>query len=340
MDPVRWENGAVVLIDQRALPRDTLYITTRDYRVVIDAIRTLAVRGAPSIGIAGAYGLALAAETSTASDPEALLRELEDVKDEIAASRPTAVNLSWALGHVMSQVNNDFDLTVSQLKAVVLDAAEALAEKEKAAGRSIGEAGHHLIEDGDNVLTYCNAGPLATGGYGTALGVIQSAASSGKRIHVYVCETRPLLQGARLTVWELEEAGIPHTLMVDAAVGRLMELGSVQKVVVGADRIAANGDTANKVGTYMAAVLAKEHGIPFYVAAPSSTIDAGTATGLAIPVEERDPDEVRMCGGNRVTLPDTPVFNPAFDVTPASLISAFITERGVIYPPFQGLVGA
>jgi methylthioribose-1-phosphate isomerase len=298
-EPFRFEDGALLILDQRALPAEERWIRCDTVEQVADCIRTLAVRGAPAIGIAAAYAMALASDRETAAE---LLR----------STRPTAVNLAWAL----EQCRDAED---------PLEVARRLHREQHAADRRLAELGAELFDEGTRALTHCNTGALATGGIGTACGVLRVAWERGRLAEVWVDETRPLLQGARLTAWELRQAGIPHRVVTDSAAGSLMAQGRVDRVIVGADRIAANGDVANKVGTYPLAVLADRHGVPFYVAAPLSTIDPATPDGASIPIEERDPAEV-VAGGE--------AFNPAFDVTPAELITAIVTEAGVLEPPY------
>jgi len=299
VEPLRFEDGALLVLDQRALPAEERWIRCKTAEQVADCIRTLAVRGAPAIGLAAAYGLALADDRDEAAE---LLR----------STRPTAVNLAWAI----EQCRDASD---------PLAAARRLHREQHQADRRLAELGAALFAGGTRALTHCNTGALATGGYGTAYGVLRAAWDSGRLAEVWVDETRPLLQGARLTAWELRQARIPHRVVTDSAAGSLMAQGLVDRVVVGADRIAANGDVANKVGTYPLAVLADRHGVPFYVAAPLSTIDPATPDGGAIPIEQRDPGEV-VAGGE--------AFNPAFDVTPAELVTAIVTEAGVLVPPY------
>ena len=310
-DPIpptlEWRDGAVRMIDQRRLPAELVFIHARTVDELCDAITGLAIRGAPALGVAGAMGVALAARAG--DDVAAAGRQL-------VATRPTAVNLAWGVQRALAAVDP-------------LAEAEAIARDDVEGNRRIGAAGAALIPDGARVLTHCNAGSLATAGYGTALGVIRAAHEAGKHPSVWVDETRPVLQGARLTAWELDRLGIPFTVVADVAAGGLMATGQVDCVVVGADRVAANGDVANKVGTYPLAVLARHHGIPFYVAAPTSTIDPATPTGADIPVEQRSADEVSAFAGTRTTPVDAAVHNPAFDITPAELVTALITEHGV-----------
>lgn len=332
--PFRWEGGLLVLLDQRRLPDEERWLPCDSPEAVAAAIRDLVVRGAPAIGIAAAYGLALAARRAAGEGTD-VLDALDAAAVRLTAARPTAVNLRWAVERVLRRTRAAAAAGSAgpDLARAVEAEAEAIADEDLAMNRAIGEHGAHLLPDG-GVLTYCNTGALATGGHGTALGMIRSAWRRGRRLHVYACETRPVLQGARLTAWELLREGIPATLVVDAAAGWLMRQGRVQAVVVGADRIAANGDVANKIGTYTLAVLARAHGIPFYVAAPRSTVDLATPSGEAIPIEERSPEEVTYVRGVRVAPADAAVENPAFDVTPAELVTAIVTDAGVARWPY------
>ena len=318
LSPIRWRDGVLELLDQRRLPAEEAWLRCSEPGQVADAIRTLAVRGAPAIGIAAAYGLALAAVRG---------EDLDEAARLLGDTRPTAVNLRWALDRVLASEDP-------------LAEAQAIFREQLEADRRMGELGAELFAAGDRVLTHCNAGALATGGRGTAAGVLRSAWESGRLEQVWVDETRPLLQGARLTAWELEREGIPYRVVADAGAGSLMARGLVSRVIVGADRIARNGDVANKVGTYPLAVLADRHGIPFYVAAPVSTIDPDTPSGEAIEIEERDPAEVTEVGGVRVAPEGAAAANPAFDVTPAELVTAIITEAGVLEPPYDEAIGA
>jgi len=332
--PVRWSGDCLRLLDQTRLPGEE---RTREYRRwedVADAIRTLVVRGAPAIGVAAAFGIALAARQSRAATVDDLLADLDVALKGLAATRPTAVNLFWALDRMRRTGLEARGATIEGVRARLLAEAEAILAEDVAANRALGDHGAELVAPGARILTHCNAGALATAGYGTALGVIRSAHAQGKVALVWVDETRPVMQGSRLTAWECDREGIPHRLIADVAAASVMARGEVDLVVTGADRIAANGDTANKIGTYGVAVLARHHGVPFYVAAPFSTIDPTLPSGAAIPIEERDGDEVRRVGAQQTAPPTSPVFNPAFDVTPASLITAIITERGVFRPPF------
>jgi methylthioribose-1-phosphate isomerase len=304
VEPLRWEDGALLVLDQRALPGEERWIRCESVDQVADCIRTLAIRGAPAIGIAAAYAMALAAARG---------EDLPAAAGTLRATRPTAVNLGWALERALDANGRD-----------MLALARSMQTDQVEADRRLARLGAERFAPGDRALTHCNAGALATGGYGTAGGVLRAAWEAGRLAEVWVDETRPLLQGARLTAWELERAGIPHRVVADSAAGSLLAAGAVDRIVVGADRIAANGDVANKIGTYPLAVLAARHGVPFYVAAPVSTIDPATATGAAIPIEERDPAEVAPGA-----------YNPAFDVTPAELVRAIFTEAGVLEPPYE-----
>ena len=335
IEPVAWSpNGAGVrILDQRALPLRESYRDLRSIDDVCDAIATLAVRGAPAIGIAGAMGLTLALTGCEPTATDALDR-VTAAAARIAATRPTAVNLAWALG-AMVRVAHTHRGTPSDLVRRLRDEATRIRDEDRAMCRRIGEHGAALIPDGARVLTHCNAGALATGGIGTALAAVYVAVEQGKRVEVFADETRPLLQGSRLTAWELARAGIPVTVLVDGAAASLMAAGSVDLCFVGADRIAANGDVANKIGTYGVAVAARHHGIPFYVAAPASTFDGATPSGRDIVIEQRSGDEVRCGFGALTAPPDVGVYNPAFDVTPASLITAIVCDRGIRRPPFD-----
>lgn len=334
MKTVEWSAGILKLIDQAQLPLHHEIMVCHSVADVARAIKNLNVRGAPAIGVAAGYGLALAAESSSADSGEALLADLERAAAELRATRPTAVNLAWALERVL-RVAAAHGGSAGELRRRVLAEAHAIAAEDEAMCRRIGAAGATLIADGSSILTHCNAGGLATVSYGTALGVIKAAHEQGKRLHVFVDETRPVLQGARLTAWELAQEGIALTLITDSMAGHFMSRGKIDLALVGADRIAANGDTANKIGTYSVAVLAKEHGLPFYVAAPTSTVDLALPSGEAIPIEERNPDEVLCVLGRRVAPEGVLAANPAFDVTHHRYITAIITEAGVIRPPFE-----
>jgi methylthioribose-1-phosphate isomerase len=331
--PIEWKGDTLRILDQTRLPHQIEYINTDDYRVVIEAITSLRVRGAPAIGIAAAYGIALAAIGIHMEQVAEFKRKLESVLQEFAASRPTAVNLFKAIDRMRNAIIACS--TTASMKQVLEEEAKKIHEEEKESTRLISKYGAELIQDGFTVLTHCNAGPLATGGYGTALGIIIAAADQGKRIEVISCETRPLLQGARLTTWELLQHKIPVELIIDSAAGYYLHSKKVDCVIIGADRIAANGDTANKIGSYTHAVTAYENKIPFYVAAPVSTIDLTIKSGDEITIEERSPVEVTDIGGVRFAPDKVNALNPAFDVTPARYISAIITEKGIIQKPFR-----
>ena len=331
--PIEWlPDGRVRYLDQTRLPQEEKWIETADYRVVAEAIRQLQVRGAPLIGVSAAYGLALVAVHSNADDMGEFRGHLREAAEVLRATRPTAVNLAWALARVLRAL--DQATTAEEARSIVVRTARAIHEEDIEANQRMGALGAELIPVGAGVMTHCNAGALATGGFGTALGVIRTAWDTGRVRHVTATETRPLLQGARLTAWELARDGIPYTLIPDSAAGLTMRRGGIGAIVVGADRIAANGDTANKIGTYQLAVLARENGVPFYVAAPTSTIDLDIETGDEIPIEERSADEVRMVRGTPVAPEGADASNPAFDVTPSAYIAAIITESGVARPPF------
>jgi methylthioribose-1-phosphate isomerase len=332
---VAWQEDRVVLLDQRRLPVEEVEIECRTWQEVAEAIRSLAVRGAPAIGVTAAFGLALAGLQSPATRPDGLLADLERAAAGLAATRPTAVNLFWALDRMRRHAESRRGEPVDQIRRSLVDEAGRILAEDIEANRRLGAHGAWLVPRGGRILTHCNAGGLATAGYGTALGVVRGAAEAGRQPFVWVDETRPVLQGARLTAWELAKEGIPHTVIADVAAGSLMARGEVDLVVVGADRIAANGDTANKIGTYGVAVLARAHGLPFYVAAPWSTIDPALPDGRAIPIEERDAREVQELAGRRLVPAGSPARNPAFDVTPAALITAIVTERGVFRAPYR-----
>ena len=340
VETLRWRDGALEMIDQRLLPLRFEYRSCRSAASVADAIRTMVVRGAPAIGVAAAYGVALDVLHGAPQGRTAQLAAFDSALAELAASRPTAVNLAWALNRQRELLARLRDREPPELADALLQQAHAILREDIVANETMGRHGATLIEDGARILTHCNAGALATAGHGTALGVIRSAVAAGKRVSVFADETRPLLQGARLTAWELVQDRIPVTLIADSAAAFLMSRGEIDLVVVGADRVAANGDTANKIGTYPLAVLAQRHAIPFYVACPLSTIDPDLAHGGLIPIEERAAEEVTGAGGVRWAPAGIAVRNPAFDVTPAALISALITERGVLPRPDRvGLAG-
>ena len=328
---------AVRMIDQTLLPGELRMLDCRSLEQLCEAIVALRVRGAPALGCAAGYGLALAAYLFQEDDPGELLDALEQARAAIAATRPTAVNLFWALERVMAVAKAAAGESVEGLRRVILAEAEAITAEDLCRCMALGRYGAALMPEKGDVLTHCNAGALACAGYGTAEGVMRAAVEAGKRLHIWADETRPLLQGARLTCWELMQEGIPVTVICDSVAASLMGQGQVDCVLVGADRLAANGDFANKIGTYGLAVLARAHGVPFYVAAPLSTLDLDTPSGAGITIEERAPEEVSLVAG-RLTEPVTPVgadiYNPAFDVTPADLVTAIITEVGIFYPPY------
>ena len=327
LTPVRWRDGAVLVLDQTRLPGEEVWLELTGYRAVIEAIHSMRVRGAPAIGIAGAYAVALAAQESPA-EPSLFMSRLQIAAEEIRRARPTGANLAWAVRRMMRVATEHASRPEAAAEALVAE-ARRIHDEDQHANAAIGRLGAELLPDGGAVLTHCNTGALATGGGGTALGVITTAWERGKLSHVYATETRPLLQGARLTAWELARAGVDATVLPDSAAGALMRGGRVGAVVVGADRIAANGDTANKIGTYTLAVLAREHGVPFYVAAPSSTVDMELPDGGSIPIEERPAEEVTHLAGSRIVAEGVSVLNMAFDVTPNKYVAAIVTERGV-----------
>ena len=331
-----WTPEGVRFIDQTRLPLEESYVLASNYEQVAEAIVSMVVRGAPAIGVSAAYGIALGAKRTKAKTAEEFAPELERICARLAGTRPTAVNLFWAIDRMKGLFDNLLasGATLGQVRDRILAEAHAMYEEDIAACKTMGAFGAALLLDEGGVLTHCNAGARATCGYGTALGVIRAAVEQGKRIHVFADETRPFLQGARLTAWELMADGIPTTVICDNMAASLMKSGRIQAAVVGADRIAANGDVANKIGTYNVAILAKEHGIPFYVAAPWSTIDLATKTGEGIPIEERPQIEVTHHGGKQVTPNGVGICNPAFDVTPAKYVTAIITERGVLRAPY------
>ena len=332
IETIQWTPEGVVMIDQTKIPAEETYVTCTDSHQVAEAIRSMVIRGAPAIGVAAAMGVAIGVEK--ADRTQQLDPQVEAICTELAGTRPTAVNLFWAIDRMKKLYGQLRDKPYEEIRDALIREAILVREEDIAINRAIGKHGGELIPDGATVLTHCNAGALATCGYGTALGVIRSAVEMGKKIHVYADETRPFLQGARLTAWELMEDGIPTSVICDNMAASLMRAGKIKAVVVGADRIAANGDFANKIGTYNVAILAKEHGIPFYCAAPWSTIDMETPTGDAIPIEERAAKEVTHHGGKQLTPHNVGICNPAFDVTPAKYTTAIITERGVLRAPF------
>lgn len=329
---VAWRNNSVVLIDQTKLPNKLVYSMCKDYREVADAIKKLVVRGAPAIGVTAAFGMALAAQQSKAKTLPELMTDLDTAFNILRATRPTAINLFWALERVMGKANRG--KSVQEVKKVVLDEALKMSDEDINANRRMGANGAKLFRDGDVVLTHCNAGSLATVAYGTALGVIRAARESGKRLSVIATETRPVMQGARLTAFELQHDGIDVSLIPDTAVGHMMSKGAIRRVIVGADRVLRTGHVFNKIGTYQVAILASRHNIPFYVAAPLSTFDFESSPEDVI-IEERSVDEVVKVGKKRIAPKGVRVFNPAFDMTPPELITGIITERGVLTPPFE-----
>ena len=332
---LEWTPEGVRFIDQTKLPTEETYVTCRTYEEVADAIRTMIVRGAPAIGVAAAMGVALGARDVKSTDKDAFAKEFAHICDVLAGTRPTAVNLFWAIKR-MKDTYAEFSKSksVEQIKEGLIREAQQMHVEDIAACEAMGRHGATLLPKSGGVLTHCNAGALATCGYGTALGVIRSAVEFGAKINVYADETRPFLQGSRLTAWELMKDGIPTTVIADNMAGAMMSQGKIGAVIVGADRIAANGDVANKIGTYSVAILAKEHGIPFYVAAPWSTIDLATPDGAHIPIEQRAATEVTRLAGKQIAPTDVKVENPAFDVTPHRYITAIITERGVAKPEY------
>ncbi len=340
VDTVAWSRGAVRLIDQRRLPAELTYLDCRTTRELWVAIKTLAVRGAPAIGVAAAYGAAMAAWGSEASETAGLAGDLAAAADYLATSRPTAVNLFWALERMKRVAGENLSLAPAAFKEKMLAEAHAVREEDLELSRRMGRAGLELIPDGATVLTHCNAGALATAGLGTALAPIYSAHAAGRKVSVLADETRPLLQGARLTAWELARAHVPVTVITDSMAAWAMKRGKVDLVITGADRIAANGDAANKIGTYGVALAARAHGVPFYVAAPVSTFDLSLASGEEIPIEQRDPGEVLAPRGQRWAPEGAAAWNPAFDVTPHELIAALITDAGLLKPPYTESIAA
>lgn len=335
LQAVQWQDGKVLVLDQKKLPHELVLLSISDYKNVINAIKNLNVRGAPAIGIAAAYGVVLAVWSLGDSDRPAFLQLANQAINDIKKSRPTAKNLFWALEKMRLVLTANLNRPLNEIRSALLQEAKRIHQDDIQHCQKIGEKGADLLPIRSRVLTHCNAGALATGGYGTALGMIRAAGEKGKKIRVIATETRPLLQGARLTTFELLEEGIDVTLICDSMVGVAMRQRMVDAVVVGADRIAANGDVANKIGTYSIAVLAKEHNIPFYVAAPLSSFDLSIKSGEEIPIEERQADEIRRLESEQIAPEEVKVFNPAFDVTPAEYISAIVTEKGVITPPLQ-----
>jgi len=336
MRTVFWQDDQLKMIDQRRLPESLEVVGLRGHQEVAQAIRDMIVRGAPAIGAAAAFGLALAASESSASSPSGLLMDLEAAAAVLKSARPTAVNLTWALNRVLTSAKQK-DLDVGELRRAVLVEAQAIADEDVEINKRMAGYGAALIENGDTVIHHCNTGALATVDWGTALGVIRMAHEQGKHLHVLVDETRPRLQGARLTAWELEQYGIPYEIISDNMAGHFLRRGQAQKVFFGADRVAANGDVANKIGTYMLSLAAHDNHVPVYAVVPTSTIDLGLTDGSLVPIEERDPSEVLDIAfhGERVAPLGAKARNPSFDVTPHRLISAIVTENGVVYPPFH-----
>jgi methylthioribose-1-phosphate isomerase len=332
---LEWTKSGVVFIDQTKLPTEEVYVTCTTHQQVADAIRNMVVRGAPAIGVAAAMGVALGVKNSKAENGADLKKDFDQICETIRQTRPTAVNLFWAIRRMTEKFESLRIRPVPQIQQALVEESQRMHAEDIAANQAMGRHGASLMPSSGGVLTHCNAGALATAGYGTALGVIRAAVEAGKKIHVYADETRPFLQGSRLTAWELMKDGIPTTVISDNMAGVMMQQGKIGAIVVGADRIAANGDVANKVGTYTVAVLAKEHGIPFYVAAPISTVDLATPDGSKIPIEQRNPREVTHIAGKQVVPDGVEVENPAFDVTPAKYVTAIITERGIAHAPYE-----
>lgn len=330
--PIRWVNDRLVLLDQTRLPLEQISLELDHYQQAVDAIREMRVRGAPAIGVTAGYAMAMAARDLDVKEPSLFLEQLREAADLITSARPTAVNLQWAVRRMLRVAEAESDL--AGVKSRLLAEAQLMQEEDDATNRRMGIAGSELMPDGGSVLTHCNTGALATAGFGTALGVIRAGWEEGKRFQVFNTETRPFLQGARLTSWEFQQLGIPSTLIVDSAAGALMRQGRISCVITGADRIAANGDTANKIGTYTLAVLAREHGIPFYIAAPTSTVDLSLPSGDDIQIEERSVEEVTHLQGTPIAPPGVAAINPAFDITPHGYIGAIVTEEGVARPPY------
>jgi methylthioribose-1-phosphate isomerase len=332
---LEWTEQGVRFIDQTKLPTEETYVTCKTHEQVADVIRTMVVRGAPAIGVAAAMGIALGVKNSKAETAGDLKREFDQICDNMGKTRPTAVNLFWAIRRMQEKFERVRIRPIAQIKQDLIEESQRMHAEDIAANRAMGRHGATLMPSEGGVLTHCNAGALATAGYGTALGVIRAAVEQGKKIHVYADETRPFLQGSRLTAWELMKDGIPTTVISDNMAGAMMKQGKIGAIVVGADRIAANGDVANKIGTYTVAVLAREHSIPFYVAAPLSTIDFACPDGGKIPIEQRNAKEVTHIGGKQMAPDGVSVENPAFDVTPAKYVTAIITERGVARAPYE-----
>lgn len=331
--PIEWANGTLRLLDQTRLPSEEVIVEAHGYLEAVNAIKTMQVRGAPAIGVTAAYAVAMAARDLDITDKTAFMQRLEETGVTIKAARPTAVNLMWAVDRMVGIANSESD--TNSIKQRLLTEAIAMEKEDEVINRQMGDHGKDLIPEGGSVLTHCNAGALATAAFGTAVGVIRANWENGKHFSVFNTETRPFLQGARLTAWEFQKLGIPSTLVVDSAAGMLMRRGEIGCVITGADRIAANGDTANKIGTYTLAVLAKENDIPFYVAAPISTVDLSLSNGDQIEIEERSSDEVTEFRGVQIAPEGVEAYNPGFDVTPAKYVNAIITEAGIARPPFN-----
>ena len=332
---IEWTNKQIRMIDQTKLPEELLHLEISDIEVLAEAIKSLRVRGAPAIGIAGAFGVVLGVQNFAGEDKEAFFKQLKETSEYLNATRPTAVNLSWAIQRMNRVANQNKSKPLAEIKERLLNEAQTIWEEDREICRRLGKHGAKLVKDGFNILTHCNTGALATADYGTALGVVFAANEEGKKLHVYADETRPLLQGARLNVWELMNENIDVTLICDNTAAFVMQQKKIDVAIVGADRIAANGDTANKIGTYNVAVLCEKHGVPFYVAAPYSTIDFNLQNGSQIPIEERAAEEITHGFGRRTAPLNTKVYSPAFDVTPNDLIAGIITEEGVIEPPYE-----
>jgi methylthioribose-1-phosphate isomerase len=331
---LEWTDKGVVFIDQTKLPTEEVYVTCATHQQVADVIRNMVVRGAPAIGVSAAMGIALGVKNSKAENGADLKKDFDEICETIRQTRPTAVNLFWAIRRMQEKFQKIRIRPIPQIKQDLIEESQRMHAEDIAANQAMGRHGATLMPSSGGVLTHCNAGALATAGYGTALGVIRAAVEAGKKIHVYADETRPFLQGSRLTAWELMKDGIPTTVIADNMSGVMMQQGKIGAIVVGADRIAANGDVANKIGTYTVAILAKEHGIPFYVAAPISTVDLATPDGSKIPIEQRNVKEVTHIAGKQMTPDGVEIENPAFDVTPAKYIAAIITERGIARAPY------
>jgi methylthioribose-1-phosphate isomerase len=335
ISPIEWKNGVLKVLDQTLLPKEKKYIFCKTYRDVEKVIKEMKLRGAPLIGIVAAFAIAMEVKNSNFSNYSSLHNKISHISEVLLKTRPTAVNLKWALNRIITILEKNKDRRINSLKEIIISEANKIYKEDYESNKTIGSFGSELIRDNDRILTHCNAGALATSGYGTAIGVIRAAFERKKKITVFVDETRPYLQGARLTAWELSELGIPHYLITDNMAGYFMYKGMIDVVIVGADRITANGDVANKIGTYTLAVLAYTHKIPFYVAAPASTIDFSLKNGNEIPIEERDEKEVKMIAGKEITTKKTKALHPAFDITPARYVSAIITDHGIIRAPFD-----